>query len=85
MTKLLLKAGFVRRREDGTLRWPFRNTPWWIRKIMLKNFVRLRWFDNVCPCFYLFRNDPRFIRDVGTWLPRRWGFGVLGFEFGQRG
>lgn len=33
----------------------------------------------------VFRNLPHVVRDVGTWLPRRWGFHILGFEIGQRG
>jgi len=32
-----------------------------------------------------FRNLPGVVNDVGTWLPRRWGFYIVGFEFGQRG
>ena len=34
----------------------------------------------------LFRNRPGVIRrKPGQWLPRRWGFYILGFEFGRRG
>ncbi len=83
--RVLLKAGVVRRRENGTLRWPVHVSPWWVWKIILRNFVRLHWRDSTVPCFGIFRNDPRFIRDVGTWLPRRWGVQILGLELGQRG
>lgn len=32
-----------------------------------------------------FRNRPEVVRDIGTWLPRRWGVYILGLEIGQRG
>lgn len=36
--------------------------------------------------FYLFRNCPGVIKRLpGRLLPRRWGFGICGFEFGDRG
>lgn len=85
MLRLLLKAGIVRRNNDGSLRWPVSISPWHIWSTMLRcAWQRKDWLGSN-PWFGVFRNDPRFIRDVGTWLPRRWGFYVFGLEVGQRG
>lgn len=36
--------------------------------------------------FYCFKNLPGVIKwERGRLLPRRWGFGVCGIEFGDRG
>lgn len=76
MMKLLLRIGFVAKRHDGSIAWPFHASPWFIVR---HNFL-------YGPRFYLFRNLPGIIKWVpGRLLPRRWGFGVCGFEFGDRG
>jgi hypothetical protein len=74
----LLLAGVVRPHygDPKRLRWPLSVDP------------KHMWVHNWrCPGqrFGLFRNLPSVVRDVGTWLPRRWGFYVLGLEVGQRG
>lgn len=73
----LLRIGIVRPHHDGTsrLRWPFHWGP--------KHCWIYLW-KTPGQRVGVFRNGI-FIRDVGTWLPRRWGFYILGFEIGQRG
>ncbi len=45
----------------------------------MRNHPRFGWCG-------IFDNDPRVVRkQPGSWLPRRWGFFFLGFEFGHRG
>lgn len=73
----LLRIGFVRpHHQDPTnrLRWPFSVAPRWLWSVLWRTE----------PAFGFFRNGI-FIRDVGTWLPRRWGVRFWIFEFGQRG
>lgn len=76
MIKLLLRIGFVARRHNGTITWPFHVSPWFvIRHNILYG-----------PRFYVFHNLPHVIKWVpGRLLPRRWGFGICGIEFGDRG
>lgn len=77
---LLLWIGFVRRRLDGTLRFPVHLAPahfWWFL---------LRRGGGPFPRFGIFRNRPEVIKWLpGRLLPRRWGFFVLGLEVGDRG
>lgn len=63
-----------------TVRWPFHVPPWWQIKLLLRGRAVLGWKP------YVFRNLPGVIKWVpGRVLPRRWGIGWLGFEFGDRG
>lgn len=75
----LLRAGFVRPHHatPERLRWPFGWAPWRIWRVL--------WLRTWGSRSGIFRNEPGVVRDLGTWLPRRWGFYILGFEFGQRG
>lgn len=72
----LVRIGIVRphHSKPGGLRWPLSAGPW--------HCWRYTWRYERAG---LFRNRRDVVRDVGTWLPRRWGFYVLGIEFGQRG
>ena len=82
MIKFLLWVGLVAKRHDGTIAWPFHSPPAWA-------FSSGRGFKHYCRLtggFYVFRNLPGVVKWVpGRLLPRRWGFGVCGFEFGDRG
>jgi hypothetical protein len=72
----LLTVGLVRLRQDGTVRWPVRwsSREWWLFMWRQRDFVGL------------FRNKPGVRKDEpGRWLPRRWGFYILGLEIGDRG
>lgn len=82
MIRLLLWIGIVRRRDNGTIRWPVYVAPWWIWKVQARNP-----FDRqIGGWFGLFRNLPGLIKwEKGRLLPRRWGFRVLGLEIGDRG
>lgn len=76
MIKFLMWVGFIRRRDDGTIVWPFHVPPAHMREHYWRHGPR----------FYIFRNLPGVIKWVpGRLLPRRWGFGICGFEFGDRG
>jgi hypothetical protein len=76
MIKFLLWVGFVARNSDGGIDWPFHTPPAWLWQYHLHH--------NWKP--YLFRNLPGVIKwKKGRLLPRRWGGGWLGFEFGDRG
>ena len=60
-------------------------SPWWHWKIALFNPP---WREDpfLGGWFGLFRNKPGVIKWIpGRLLPRRWGFYILGFEFGDRG
>lgn len=85
MVGLLLKAGVVRRRDDGSLRWPVHVAPWWIWRVRFHCLIAGEWVNAPVAAFGVFRNLPGVRRDVGTWLPRRWGVQILGLEIGQRG
>jgi hypothetical protein len=82
MVLFLLWLGFVRRDASGTLRWPFKGPPGYV-------FESWRSFVGYCRFWggpYIFRNLPHVTRDVpGSLMPRRWGVGLWGFEFGHRG
>lgn len=93
MIKFLLWLGFVKWGRKSTvcdiaadgqivyrypvqIIWPFHMSPWWI----IRHHVRFG------PRVYVFRNVPGIIKwEPGRVLPRRWGIGVCGFEFGDRG
>lgn len=80
----LLRLGFCRRRDDGTIRWPFAIGPWWHFKCQVRCLLR----GQMCVAtpIGLFRNLPGVIKWIpGSLLPRRWGFCFFTFEFGQRG
>jgi len=96
ITRFLLWTGFVARGRksnqcrlvDGRLeyihpegiRWPFHAPPWWQVKLLLRGHAVMGWKP------YVFRNLPGVKKWVpGRLLPWRWGFGWLGFEFGDRG
>lgn len=77
----LLRIGFVRPWVcsepipiPGALNWPFGIMPRWMWGPIWK----------LEPVFGVFRCGDT-VSDVGTWLPRRWGFRFWIFEFGQRG
>jgi len=80
--KALLLIGFVARNRNGGIDWPFYITPKHNR-----NWRHLRANWRIGNRFYVFRNLPGVIKwDDNRLLPRRWGFGILGFiEFGDRG
>ncbi len=76
MITLLLWIGLIRRKPDGTIRWPFSTWPreWW----------SVMWRSR--PLFGVFRNLPGVIKwEPGRLLPRRWGVRFWVFEFGDRG
>lgn len=92
LIRLLVWIGLVKIRHDGTVRWPFSFPPSWVWKEMWSDLLQgtnplltLRALSGYwLP--YRFRNLPGVIKWVpGRLLPRRWGFGWLGFEFGDRG
>lgn len=73
---LLLYIGLVTRRPDGTVRGPLHIPPY-------EHFWHYVKFG---PRVYVFRNLPGVIKWLpGRLLPRRWGIGICGFEFGDRG
>lgn len=81
--RLLIRIGFVRRKHDGKIRWPFTVPP-------LHVFSSWRTFVAWCRWHgwkpYVFRNLPGVVKWIpGRLLPRRWGIGWCGFEFGDRG
>jgi hypothetical protein len=72
----LLRAGIARPHHSGQgLRWPLSWCRWHMWVYLWRSPGQR---------IGAFRNG-EFVRDVGTWLPRRWGFHVLGLEIGQRG
>jgi len=80
--RCLLRVGLVRRRSNGSIKWPISVSPWWIWKLHFKHP-----FDPyVGGWFGLFRNREGVIKWLpGRLLPRRWGFRILGLEIGDRG
>ena len=88
MIKLLLRIGLVRRRANGTIRWPVsfdRPGDTWI--VMYRNMVEHRSLTKgpFAPVG-LFRNRPGVIKwEKDRLLPRRWGFHFFGLEIGDRG
>jgi hypothetical protein len=82
MIKILLLIGFVSRNTDGKIDWPFRIPP----KHVFSDFKSFICYCRFFGPFYIFRNKPGVIKWIpGRLLPRRWGFGIYGFEFGDRG
>lgn len=80
--RFLLWVGFIRLRPDGSIRWPFSAPPSHVFRSWRSFYHWCRWIGP----FYVFRNKPHVIKwEKGRLLPRRWGFGVFGFEFGDRG
>lgn len=76
LVRLLLRIGLVALRGNGTIAWPWSWPRWDIFVMYLRYGPRL----------YLFRNLRGVVKWVpGRLLPRRWGFGICGFEFGDRG
>lgn len=79
---LLIRIGLTRWLDDGKLFVPFHMPPYYKSEGVRGYIYRCRF----CGPFYIFRNRPGLIRRIpGRMLPRRWGFGVYGFEFGDRG
>jgi hypothetical protein len=73
--KFLVRLGLIRI-VGSKIRWPLHMGPWHLWKMLLFHGPRIG----------VFRNRPGVIRDIpGRLLPRRWGFFILGFEFGDRG
>lgn len=74
---ILLRIGLVSMDYDGDIRWPFHMPEYW----------GMFWFHiKSGPWVYIFRNHPGVVKwQENRFLPRRWGFGVIGFEFGDRG
>lgn len=82
MIRFLLWIGLVARRHDGTIAWPFKFPPRWA----WRKWKDFKSYCTFCGPFYVFRNRKGVIKWVpGRLLPRRWGFGIYGFEFGDRG
>lgn len=91
--KLLVWIGLTRKKRNGKWFVPFHTPPKWMlprNLTALKSYIG--WHHNGLP--YFFRNkscNPRFHtedwnpRRYKRLLPFRWGFGWLGFEFGDRG
>lgn len=74
------KGALVYRYPEQVI-WPFHVPPLWQIKYVLRGKpVVYGWKP------YVFRNVPGIIKWApGRVLPRRWGVGWLGFEFGDRG
>lgn len=77
-------------RQPPRVRWPFSVDPWWVWKIHFHNGLR-RLFRSpdyspmLGEWFGVFRNRPDVVKwEKGRLLPRRWGFYIIGFEFGDR-
>lgn len=83
----LLRIGLIRLRDDGSIRWPFHNSPRQTWLVMWREMVRQR---SLTKGYFaplgVFRNLPGIIKwEPGRLLPRRWGFHVFGIEIGDRG
>lgn len=76
------ETGALTYRYPETIIWPFHVSPWWQIKLMVKHGRQ----GGPMPRFYRFKNLPGIIKwREGRLLPVRWGFGICGFEFGDRG
>lgn len=74
--------GRLEYRYPESIIWPFHAPPAWAFRSWRDFRVYCRAFGYV----YRFRNLPGVIKWLpGRLLPMRWGFGVCGFEFGDRG
>jgi len=77
--------------QPPRVRWPFSVSPWWIWRLHFLNGLRglLRrptYVPAMGDWFGVFRNKPGVVKwENGRLLPRRWGFYIVGFEFGDRG
>lgn len=66
-------------RQSQRIQWPFRAP----RAVSLRHWWN--WYVWHNPTLYVFRNRANISRIPGRLLPVRWGFGIAGFEFGDRG
>lgn len=87
LIEALIRIGVIRRRHDGSIRWPVSVLPWEMWKLHARNHG---WRRDHCPMiggwFCVFRNRPGVIRwEPGRMLPRRWGVRIIGLEIGDRG
>lgn len=73
--RILWRIGVIRYNQDGSVRWPVHVAP--------RHVWACLWRGVWSPVG-VFRNLPGIKRDCHSWLPRRWGFHLLGFEIGQR-
>ncbi len=72
--------GTCKYRYPKSVQWPFSAPPWWQIKLLLRGKAVMGWKP------YVFRNLKGVIKwQEGRLLPRRWGVGWIGFEFGDRG
>ncbi len=87
MIPVLLRIGLVRRRDNGSIRWPVSIEPWRMWVVMYRNMVAYRSLTKgAFAPLGVFRNLPGIIKwEPGRLLPRRWGFYVFGIEIGDRG
>ncbi len=87
MISILLRIGLVRRRADGSVRWPVSINPWRMWVVQWRNTVERRSLvRGPFMAIGLFRNLPDVVKwEPGRLLPRRWGFFVFGIEIGDRG
>lgn len=85
MIRFLIWLGLVRRRENGSIRWPIHFAPAWIWKAFVRHPINMTKAGG--GAIYVFRNRPEVIKwTPGRLLPRRWGVGFFGLiEFGDRG
>lgn len=68
--------------DTEEIKWPFGMPPKWAFRSWRDFRANCRMFGYV----YRFKNLPGVIKWLpGRLLPMRWGFGVCGFEFGDRG
>lgn len=78
--KFLCRVGLIRKDGDRIV-WPIHVAPahwWW--------FLLRRADGRVFKRTGVFRNRPNVVKWMpGRFLPRRWGFFVLGLEIGDRG
>ena len=80
--RLLIWIGLTSRLPNGKLFVPF-NGP---ARHHWRSWRDLWAYMRFNGPFYVFRNRPGVVKWIpGRLLPRRWGFGVFGFEFGDRG
>lgn len=81
--RLLLWVGLVRRKPDGSIRWPVHVAP----RHIWADWGHLKATARMSGPVYVFRNLPHVVKwEKGRLLPRRWGVGFFGLvEFGDRG
>jgi hypothetical protein len=81
MIRFLLWVGLVARKHNGKIAYPFHVPPRWC----WRSWRDFKAYARFCGGFYVFRNKGARKWVPGRLLPRRWGFGIYGFEFGDRG